>query len=88
MIVGIISAAGNGALLPLFAILTGELMDTLNITDSDKLYDEMSELATYFVYAGIAIWVFAGGKFIYNYLFITLFDKFNNHFGSSLQRDK
>eukprot|EP01119_Soliformovum_irregulare_P012424 TRINITY_DN322_c0_g1_i4.p1 TRINITY_DN322_c0_g1~~TRINITY_DN322_c0_g1_i4.p1 ORF type:complete len:1246 (-),score=423.44 TRINITY_DN322_c0_g1_i4:17-3754(-) len=57
MVIGAIGAALHGGLLPLFTIVMGDIMDSFN-TGPDAILDLISGYALYFVYLGIAAFVF------------------------------
>jgi len=58
----IISSAGLGALLPMFALIFGDLLDALNANDPAVVTREMDTVALYFVYLAIAAGLFAWGQ--------------------------
>eukprot|EP00735_Rhodelphis_limneticus_P009654 TRINITY_DN2844_c0_g1::TRINITY_DN2844_c0_g1_i1::g.6165::m.6165 TRINITY_DN2844_c0_g1::TRINITY_DN2844_c0_g1_i1::g.6165 ORF type:complete len:1343 (+),score=403.88,sp/Q54BT3/ABCB2_DICDI/42.51/0.0,sp/Q54BT3/ABCB2_DICDI/40.60/8e-137,ABC_membrane/PF00664.18/1.2e-55,ABC_membrane/PF00664.18/1.4e-47,ABC_tran/PF00005.22/4.1e-35,ABC_tran/PF00005.22/1.1e-33,SMC_N/PF02463.14/5.2e-05,SMC_N/PF02463.14/38,SMC_N/PF02463.14/6.6e-05,AAA_21/PF13304.1/0.0078,AAA_21/PF13304.1/3.1,AAA_21/PF13304.1/0.0024,ABC_ATPase/PF len=54
IIFGIIAAAVNGVMFPLFSIVFGELIDSLYVGSKDVVGDEVQKVAFYFLYIGIA----------------------------------
>lgn len=56
IVLGTLGAIAAGACLPLFSIIFGEVLDTLNETNAD-IMDAIVKLALYFVYLGIGVFV-------------------------------